>query len=86
MERFWQQEEILISPRALLTPDEQACEDYFVNTHSRDSDGCYIVRLPFKNLDTADLNFNGLNQHAKEVFEKMEARFKSNPEIAQMYP
>ena len=57
LERFWQQEEISISPRALLPPDEQTCEDYFVNTHSRDSDGRYIVRLPFKNLDTADLNF-----------------------------
>ena len=39
LERFWQQEEILISPQALLTPDEQACENYFINTHSRDSKG-----------------------------------------------
>ena len=85
LERFWQQEEISISPRALLTPDEQAYEDYFVNTHSRNSDGQYIVRLPFKNLDTKNLKFNGSFQHAKRVFDKMEAHFKSNPGFAQAY-
>ena len=36
-------------------------------------------------LETADLNFNGSYQHAKKVFEKTEARFKSNPEFAQAY-
>ena len=85
LERFWQQEEISISPRALLTPDEQACEDYFVNTHSRDPNGRYIVCLPFKNLDTKTLKFNGSFQNAKKVLDRMEARFKTNPEFAQAY-
>ena len=85
LERFWQQEEISISPQALLTPAEQACENYFINTHSRDSEGRYIVRLPFKDLATANLTFSGSYQHAKKVYEKTEARFKSNPEFAQAY-
>ncbi|XP_046142523.1 uncharacterized protein LOC114881403 [Osmia bicornis bicornis] len=32
----------------LLTPDEQECEDHFKITHSRDSAGRCIVRLPLK--------------------------------------
>ncbi|XP_046142810.1 uncharacterized protein LOC114882477 [Osmia bicornis bicornis] len=31
-----------------LTPDGQECEDHFKTTHSRDSAGRYIVRLPLK--------------------------------------
>ena len=42
----------------MLTPDEQACEDYFVKTHSRDKDGRYTVRLPFKEPSDS-LTFNG---------------------------
>ena len=80
-ERFWQQEEISIFPQALITPDEQACEDHFIITHSGNSD----VHLPFKNLDNKNLKFNGSFQHAKKVFEKMEARFKSNPEFSLAY-
>ncbi|XP_025270380.1 uncharacterized protein LOC112639719 [Camponotus floridanus] len=46
LRRFWEIEEI---PRQiLLTPEEQQCENYFKSTYSRDSDGRYIVRLPFK--------------------------------------
>ena len=85
LERFWHQEEVSISPRVLLTPDEQACEDYFVQTHSRDSEGRYIVRLPFKVLETTDLKFNGSFQYARRVFEKTESRFRNNPDFAQAY-
>ena len=50
--------------------------------YSCDSEGRYVVRLPFKDLETANLSFNGSYQHAKKVFEKTEARFKSNLELA----
>lgn len=35
-----------------MPPDEQRCEDHFITTHSRASNGRYIVRLPFKNTET----------------------------------
>ncbi|XP_043469599.1 uncharacterized protein LOC122503206 [Leptopilina heterotoma] len=36
------------SHQSPLTPDEQECEKHFQSTHSRDSSGKYIVRLPLK--------------------------------------
>ena len=58
MKKFWRQEEIFDKSSVMLTPDEQACEDYFVKTYSRDKDGRYIVRLPFKE-PSDNLTFNG---------------------------
>lgn len=46
MQKFWEVEEI--SPQNHRSPDEQRCEDHFLSTHSRSSDGRYIVRLPFR--------------------------------------
>ncbi|GFX05489.1 integrase catalytic domain-containing protein [Trichonephila clavipes] len=31
----------------LLTSEERACEDHFIDTHVRNEDGRYVVRLPF---------------------------------------
>ncbi|CAB0041228.1 unnamed protein product [Trichogramma brassicae] len=50
--RFWTQEEVPISSSASLTHEEALCEDHFVATHSRDSTGRYIVRLPLKQPET----------------------------------
>ncbi|XP_011858859.1 PREDICTED: uncharacterized protein LOC105556383 [Vollenhovia emeryi] len=44
--RFWEIEEVPTSEK--LTPEEKACDDHFHSTHSRNSEGRYIVRLPFK--------------------------------------
>lgn len=46
LRRFWEVEEI---PQSLhMTPAEQHCENHFLSSHSRASDGHYILRLPFK--------------------------------------
>lgn len=31
-----------------MSPEDKLCEEYFITTHSRDSHGRYIVRLPLK--------------------------------------
>lgn len=46
--KFWIQEEVPIKEASRLTPDEQRCEEHFKATHSRDSAGRYIVRIPLK--------------------------------------
>lgn len=46
--RFWKQEEIPQLSKTSFSPDEVTCEEHFLNTHSRDSSGRYIVRLPLK--------------------------------------
>lgn len=46
--KFWLQEEIPSSSDSSLSPDEIACEQHFISTHSRSSSGRYIIRLPLK--------------------------------------
>ncbi|GFX56270.1 DUF1758 domain-containing protein [Trichonephila clavipes] len=42
---FWKLDSV---PEAsLLTSEERACEDHFIDTHVRNEDGRYVVRLPF---------------------------------------
>lgn len=45
---FWVQEEPPDSELSSLTQEEQQCEDHFKSTHSRDTQGRYIVRIPLK--------------------------------------
>ncbi|XP_011880277.1 PREDICTED: uncharacterized protein LOC105568876, partial [Vollenhovia emeryi] len=46
--KFWVQEEVPTHDVNRLTPDEQRCEEHFKATHSRDSSGRYVVRIPLK--------------------------------------
>ncbi|XP_029162380.1 uncharacterized protein LOC114933964 [Nylanderia fulva] len=63
LRRFWEIEE---TPRqALLSPEEQQCEEHFTATHSRGADGRYTVRLPFKNGPPIDI---GDSRHTAERF------------------
>ncbi|XP_015189698.1 PREDICTED: uncharacterized protein LOC107073524 [Polistes dominula] len=50
--RFWVQEEPPSSNNSSLTPEEQECELHFKTTHSKDSTGHYIVRMPLKSPPT----------------------------------
>ncbi|GFX07032.1 DUF1758 domain-containing protein [Trichonephila clavipes] len=42
---FWKLDSVLEA--SLLTSEERACEDHFIDTHVRNEDGRYVVRLPF---------------------------------------
>ncbi|KAK2575263.1 hypothetical protein KPH14_000959 [Odynerus spinipes] len=46
--KFWQMEEPPSIKTYQLSPEEAECEQHFISTHSRDSSGRYIVRIPFK--------------------------------------
>ncbi|XP_015189825.1 PREDICTED: uncharacterized protein LOC107073646 [Polistes dominula] len=46
--RFWVQKEPPSSDKSPLTPEEQKCELHFKTTHSRDSTGRCIVKIPLK--------------------------------------
>lgn len=45
IEKFWQVEDIPVIKT--LAPKEKRCEEIFAKTHSRNSNGRYIVQLPF---------------------------------------
>lgn len=44
--RFWEAEEV--SFPTPLSPSDERCERHFRTTHSRDADGRYVVRIPFR--------------------------------------
>ena len=85
LERFWRQEEIFDTSNVLLNTDEKDCEDYFVNTHSRNSEGRYIVRLPFKVADISNLKFPGSLPIARKMLMRMETRFLNDNQFHNLY-
>ncbi|XP_011878133.1 PREDICTED: uncharacterized protein LOC105567678, partial [Vollenhovia emeryi] len=46
LEKFWKIEEL--DSRTHLTEQEQACEEHFYQTHTRDRQGRFVVRMPLK--------------------------------------
>lgn len=82
MERFWQLEHVESIKH--LTPDEQAAEDIFTASLRRNSNGNFVVDLPFK----VDPNSNCLGESkliAERRLKSTHRRFEKNPIIQQMY-
>lgn len=82
LQRFWRQEE-LPSKVKIVHPDDEKCEEHFVQNVKRDSDGRYIVRLPFKSPEKIRIG-NSYNK-AVAMLRKMEARFEKDPEFKELY-
>jgi len=51
--RFWELEEL--ADERLLTPEEMRCERLFAETHTRDAEGRYMVRLPRRENPSTEL-------------------------------
>ena len=78
--KFWETEEINIEPR--LSPEEIECEKYFLETVTRNSEGRFIVALPFKE------NVNQLGESysiAKKQLLSLKRRFAKNPKFKENY-
>ena len=84
LEKFWRQEEIFDKSSVLLTPDKQACEDFFVKTHLRNKEGRYIVRLPFKEPPDT-LTFKGSFAIAEKMLTRIETRCNQDHEYSKKY-
>lgn len=78
---FWEQEEVPAAAPA-LSSEEMECEDHFVRTHSRNSDGRYSVRLPV----IAPLpDFSATRNTAARALRQMERRFTRDPTLHLLY-
>lgn len=77
LRRFWEVEKILAKPH--LTKEERDCEQHFVQTHSRDTNGRSVVRLPFKT------NVDGMSGESRcaaaSTLSRLEKRFAREPEL-----
>lgn len=81
LRRFWEVEEV---PRtSKLSLDDQACEEYFLHTHSRDRNGRYIVRLPFKT--GPPISIGESRNSALQQYLRSEKRLKRDPSKAAAY-
>ncbi|XP_066589335.1 uncharacterized protein [Prorops nasuta] len=80
--KFWSIEEVP-STRNLLTPDEDFCENLFATTHSRDSDGRYVVRLPVKG--TIPRVADQTRKIASNSFASLTRKFAGDPDFAREY-
>ncbi|XP_052747141.1 uncharacterized protein LOC128199875 [Bicyclus anynana] len=80
VQRFWEIENL---PKAvLMTPDEKLCEQKFMSDHTRDNNGRYIVRLPFKDLEPS---FVGSRDIALRRFHSIERRLSKDPDLHKQY-
>ena len=80
LQNFWLQEEL--SKANPVTKDEQECEEHFRKTYSQNSEGKFVLRLPFKG--ERPTKADGLSDSvypAKKMLTKMESRSQSDPEL-----
>lgn len=77
---FWKHDDL--PKERLWTPDEQRAEDIFNETHSRDENGRYVVRIPMKKDCPTLGNSESI---AKARFMGIEGKFSKNPELFKLY-
>ncbi|XP_062538203.1 uncharacterized protein LOC134206491 [Armigeres subalbatus] len=81
VKRFWEVENFDFGK--CLTTEEQQCEAHFASTHSRNSEGRYVVRLPVKEelLPSIGDTWN----IAARRFSAVERRFRSDETLRKSY-
>ena len=78
--KFWELEEVPFRP--ILSEEDKMCEELFRSTTTRNSEGRYIVRLPFK----SSFENVGPNRHiAVSQFLRNEKSLLKNPENKALY-
>lgn len=82
IQKFWELESVPATNNTSLTADEQECEARFLSTHSRDEQGRYIVRLPFKHSYD---NLGTSKHRATLLCDKLIKRFLNDSQYARMY-
>lgn len=80
LKRFWELEEL--PDKQLNSPEDFQCEELYRTSISRDSDGKYLVALPFKR-DPAILG-NSFTV-AKRRLMSLEKKFRLNPDLRKAY-
>lgn len=80
LQKFWEIEEI--RGENLLKPEDQECMEHFNNTVTRDDNGKYIVKLPFKKNAK---HLGNSKRMAMAQFFQLEKKFKRQPNLKIAY-
>ncbi|XP_037908650.1 uncharacterized protein LOC119650147 [Hermetia illucens] len=80
--KFWEIENVSSHREDSLSVEEAECEAHFQSTHTRDSEGRYVVRLPFKS-NAPQL---GQTKHiAEKSLNRLIKRISHQPEFFKLY-
>ncbi|XP_004930224.2 uncharacterized protein LOC101738759 [Bombyx mori] len=78
--KFWELEEVDVP--SVLSPEDKMSEEFYTSTTTRDSDGRYVVALPFK----GDVNTLGNSRQASENrFYCLERKMQASPQLKLAY-
>uniref|UniRef100_A0A8D8WD99 Integrase zinc-binding domain-containing protein n=1 Tax=Cacopsylla melanoneura TaxID=428564 RepID=A0A8D8WD99_9HEMI len=80
LQQFWEAEEI--TPRKFSSPDDMACEKNFEETHYRNEEGQFVVRLPFKSNPS---EIGSTRETALRQFYSLERKLDKDVETKEMY-
>ncbi|GFS94546.1 DUF1758 domain-containing protein [Trichonephila clavipes] len=82
LKQFWELEEIPNVKNKILTSEEQFVETHFQNTYACNSDGRFVVKLPFykSNSELGDSKPAAISRLLA-----MERKFKNNPDFEKLY-
>lgn len=78
--KFWEIEELPTT--SITNPDDQICEDHFINTHQRLPDGSYMVSLPFI---SSPPDLSSVSALSLRRFYNLETKFQRNPILRNLY-
>ncbi|XP_031789007.1 uncharacterized protein LOC116417952 [Nasonia vitripennis] len=80
--RFWEQEQAESVKPTPLTQDERECEEHFAKTHKRNTDGRYVLRLPFR---PNRIYLGNSRPAALAALHRLEQRLKRCPSVNEKY-
>ena len=83
LENFWKLEEPPQASR--MTPEDEYCEEFFKGTTKRNSEGRFIVSLPFKPQFLVENNLGSSRQRASRQFLRNEISLQKNPDLKSIY-
>ncbi|XP_065370748.1 uncharacterized protein LOC135962783 [Calliphora vicina] len=83
LENFWKLEE---PPQASkTTPEDDYCEDIFKKTTKRNSEGRFVVSLPFKPQYITETHLGSSREKASRQFLRNEISLQKNPKLKTIY-
>ncbi|XP_075170155.1 uncharacterized protein LOC142242472, partial [Haematobia irritans] len=80
---FWEQEEVPSRPS--ITKEDEYCESLYERTTTRDLDGRYVVKLPFKPEFPHELSLGSSRSQAFVQYIRMEQSLRSKPAMEETY-
>ncbi|XP_065355015.1 uncharacterized protein LOC135949392 [Calliphora vicina] len=83
LRKFWELEEAEKSD--IETESDVYCENFFQQTTTRQSDGRYIVRLPFKKIFPTEIFLGPSRNMALAQYHRMETTLDKSPDLKDQY-